>query len=62
VPPASSADGPAYGRASGSKGSAASSHDPRNVRFLFEGDGALTVRLPPDLVIAAKIEPAVIAA
>ncbi len=33
-----------------------------NVRFLLERDGAITVTLPPDHVISAKIEPALIAA
>ena len=33
-----------------------------NVKFLLERDGALTVTLPPDRVLAAKIEPALIAA
>lgn len=33
-----------------------------NVRFLLQRDGALTVTLPPDRVLAAKIEPALIAA
>ncbi len=29
-----------------------------NVRFLLDRDGVLTVTLPPDQVLAAKIEPA----
>lgn len=33
-----------------------------NVRFLLERDGAVTVRLPPDDVVAAKITSALIAA
>ena len=33
-----------------------------NVRFLLERDGAVTVTLPPDHVVAAKITPALIAA
>jgi uncharacterized protein YuzE len=33
-----------------------------NVRFLLERDGAVTVTLPPDHVVAAKIKPALIAA
>lgn len=33
-----------------------------NVKFLLKRDGALTVTLPPDRVLAAKIEPALIAA
>jgi uncharacterized protein YuzE len=33
-----------------------------NVRFLLGRDGALTVTVPPDRVVAAKIEPALIAA
>lgn len=33
-----------------------------NVKFLLDRDGALTVTLPPDRVLAAKIEPALIAA
>jgi hypothetical protein len=33
-----------------------------NVRFLLERDGAVTVTLPPDLVVAAQIEPALVAA
>ena len=32
-----------------------------NVRFLLERDGAVTVTLPPDNVVAAKITPALIA-
>jgi uncharacterized protein YuzE len=33
-----------------------------NVRLLLERDGAVTVTLPPDHVVAAKITPALIAA
>lgn len=33
-----------------------------NVRFILERDGAITVTLPPDHVVSAKIEPALIAA
>jgi uncharacterized protein YuzE len=33
-----------------------------NVKFFLERDGALTVSLPPDRVLAAKIEPALVAA
>jgi uncharacterized protein YuzE len=33
-----------------------------NVKFLLNRDGALTVTLPPDRVLAAKIEPALVAA
>jgi len=33
-----------------------------NVRFLLERDGAVTVTVPPDHVVAAKIKPAMIAA
>jgi len=33
-----------------------------NVRSLLERDGALTVTLPPDRVVAAQIEPALAAA
>jgi uncharacterized protein YuzE len=33
-----------------------------NVRFLIERDGALTVTVPPDRVVAAKIEPVLAAA
>jgi len=33
-----------------------------NVRFLLERDGVLTVTVPPDRVVAAQIEPALIAA
>jgi uncharacterized protein YuzE len=33
-----------------------------NVRFLLERDGAITVTLPPDHVVSAKIEPALVAA
>jgi uncharacterized protein YuzE len=33
-----------------------------DVRFLLERDGAVTVTLPPDHVVAAKIKPALIAA
>jgi uncharacterized protein YuzE len=33
-----------------------------NVRFLLNRDGALTVTVPPDRVVAAQIEPALIAA
>ncbi len=33
-----------------------------NVRFLLDRDGAVTVTIPPDRVIAAQIEPALIAA
>jgi hypothetical protein len=33
-----------------------------NARFLLERDGAVTVTLPPDHVVAAKIKPALIAA
>jgi uncharacterized protein YuzE len=33
-----------------------------NVRFLLERDGAVTVTLPPDHVVSAKIEPALVAA
>jgi uncharacterized protein YuzE len=32
-----------------------------NVRFLLKRDGALTVTLPPDHVVAAKITPALVA-
>jgi uncharacterized protein YuzE len=32
-----------------------------NVRFILERDGAITVTLPPDHVVSAKIEPALIA-
>jgi uncharacterized protein YuzE len=33
-----------------------------NVRFILERDDAITVTLPPDHVVSAKIEPALIAA
>jgi uncharacterized protein YuzE len=33
-----------------------------NVRFFLERDGALMITTPPDRVVAAKIEPALIAA
>jgi uncharacterized protein YuzE len=33
-----------------------------NVRFILERDGALTVTLPPDHVVSAQIEPALVAA
>lgn len=33
-----------------------------NVKFFLDRDGALTVSLPPDRVLAAKIEPALVAA
>jgi uncharacterized protein YuzE len=33
-----------------------------NVRFLLDRDGAVTVTLPPDHVVAAKIKPALVAA
>jgi hypothetical protein len=33
-----------------------------NVRFILGRDGAVTVTLPPDHVVSAKIEPALIAA
>jgi hypothetical protein len=33
-----------------------------NVRFLLERDGAVTVTMPPDRVVAAQIEPALVAA
>lgn len=33
-----------------------------NVKFLLDRDGTLTVTLPPDQVLASKIEPALIAA
>jgi uncharacterized protein YuzE len=33
-----------------------------NVRFLLERDGAVTVTVPPDRVVAAQIEPALVAA
>lgn len=33
-----------------------------NVRFLLERDGAVTVTVPPDRLVAARIEPALIAA
>jgi len=33
-----------------------------NVRFLLRRDGALMVTIPPDRVVASKIEPALIAA
>ncbi|HEX4838570.1 MAG TPA: DUF2283 domain-containing protein [Solirubrobacteraceae bacterium] len=33
-----------------------------NVKFLLDRDGALTVSLPPDRVLAENIEPALIAA
>jgi uncharacterized protein YuzE len=33
-----------------------------NVRFLLDRDGAVTVTVPPDRVLPAKIEPALIAA
>ncbi len=33
-----------------------------NVRFLLERDGALTVTVPPDRVVAAKIESALMVA
>ena len=33
-----------------------------NVRFLLRRDGAVTVTIPPDRVVAAQIEPALIAA
>ena len=33
-----------------------------NVRFLLERDGAVTVTLPADRVVAAQIEPALVAA
>jgi uncharacterized protein YuzE len=33
-----------------------------NVRFLLERDGAVTVTMPPDRVVAAQIEPVLVAA
>jgi uncharacterized protein YuzE len=33
-----------------------------NVRFVLERDGAVTVTVPPDRVVAAQIEPALVAA
>jgi uncharacterized protein YuzE len=33
-----------------------------NVRFVLERDGAVTVTLPPDHVVAAKIQPVLVAA
>lgn len=33
-----------------------------NVRFLLDRDGSVTVTIPPDRLIAAQIEPALIAA
>lgn len=33
-----------------------------NVRFFLERDGALTVTIPPDRVVAAEIAPALVAA
>jgi uncharacterized protein YuzE len=33
-----------------------------NVRFYLDRDGAVTVTVPPDRVVAAQIEPALIAA
>jgi uncharacterized protein YuzE len=33
-----------------------------NVRFILERDGAVTVTLPPDHVVAAKIKPALVVA
>ncbi len=33
-----------------------------NVRFFLERDGVVTVTVPPDRVVAAQIEPALIAA
>jgi uncharacterized protein YuzE len=33
-----------------------------NVRFFLERDGAVTVTVPPDRVVAAQIEPALLAA
>jgi uncharacterized protein YuzE len=33
-----------------------------NVRSLLERDGAVTVTMPPDRVVAAQIEPALVAA
>lgn len=33
-----------------------------NVRFLLERDGVVTVTVPPDRVVAAQIEPALVAA
>lgn len=33
-----------------------------NVRFLLERDGALTVTIPPDRVVAAQIEPVLVVA
>lgn len=33
-----------------------------NVRFLLERDGAVTVTVPPDRLVAAQIEPALLAA
>jgi uncharacterized protein YuzE len=33
-----------------------------NVRFLLVRDGAITVTIPPDRVLAAQIEPALLAA
>jgi hypothetical protein len=35
---------------------------PVDVRFLLERDGAVTVTMPPDRVVAAQIEPALVAA
>jgi hypothetical protein len=32
-----------------------------NVRFLLERDGAVTVTVPPNRVVAAQIEPALVA-
>jgi uncharacterized protein YuzE len=33
-----------------------------NVRFLLDRDGAVTVTIPPDRVLATQIEPALVAA
>jgi hypothetical protein len=33
-----------------------------NVRFLLDRDDAITVTVPPDQVVAAKLEPALVAA
>ncbi len=33
-----------------------------NARFLLERDGAVTVTVPPDRVLAAQLEPALVAA
>ncbi len=33
-----------------------------NVRFFLERDGAVTITVPPDRVVAAQIEPALLAA